>query len=329
MNNSSGAGLSEHGESGRTRRGDAPRNAPPFRPRLLAPRWWPTWLALGAVWLLCWLPIPLLLALGEGLGWTFGQVSRRRRHIVRTNLRLCFPRLAAAEREALADAHFKALGAGAVEAALAWFAPDWRLRGRFTIEGREHLERALASGRGLLLLTGHFTTLEIGARGVCTAAGLPFHAMYRPYSNAVLDFFMHRWRERRSGLPALPREDLRAIVKAMRQGRAIWYAPDQTLGGREHVFVPFFGEPVQMLTATSRLAQMGRALVLPYFPAREGSRYRLRFLPPLEDFPSGDDAADARRVNELIEQGVRAALPQYFWVHRRFKKRPPGMAKAY
>lgn len=304
-------------------------SAPPFTARLLSPRWWPTWIALGLVRLLVLLPIPLLLALGEGLGTVIGRLAGSRRRVVLINLQACFPDMGEAERAALASAHFAALGRGLFETALAWFASDARLQPRFEVAGREHLEAARASGQGLLLLTGHFSTLEIGARIVCSTAGLPFHAMYRPYDNPVMDYFMHRWRERRSGLPALPREDLRRLVKTLRAGKAIWYAPDQTLDAQFSVFAPFFGVPTLSITATARLAKMGRARVLPYMPERTARGWRVRFLPVLEDFPGEDEQIDATRVNQVLEQGVRASMAEYFWVHRRFKRRPPGMPRLY
>jgi KDO2-lipid IV(A) lauroyltransferase len=229
----------------------------------------------------------------------------------------------------LVTAHFEALGRGLFETALAWFASDRRLNPRFEVEGREHLDAALATGQGLLLLTGHFSTLEIGARIVCSYLGVPFHAMYRPYSNALMDYFMHRWRERRSGLPALPREDLRRLVKALRDGRAIWYAPDQTLDPRMSVFAPFFGMPAPSLIATARLARMGRARVLPFFPQRTPSGWKVRFYPMLENFPGEDDVEDATRVNRALEQGILQAMPEYFWIHKRFKRRLPGTPRIY
>lgn len=302
--------------------------APTLQARHFHPRTWPTWLGIGLIWLLSWLPLPLLRGLGAVLGWLAGRLLRSRRHIVRVNLQLCFPQQSPREIEAACDAHFRDLGAGVFESAAAWFAPDWRLRRWGQVEGLEHLDAAQADGSGVLLLTGHFTTLEIGARFVCLAQR-PFHAMYRPYSNAVLDYFMHHWREGRSGLPALPRDDLRQLVKALRQGHAIWYAPDQTLDPRISVYAPFFGVPVGTITATSRLAQMGRAKVVPYFPERRGGRYIVRFHPALENFPSGDELADAARINQVIEQGILAAPSQYFWVHRRFKRVPPGTPNPY
>lgn len=304
-------------------------SAPPFRAALLFPRHWPTWLLIGLMRLISLLPVAFLIAFGSGLGRLVGALAGRRRRIIRINLRLCFPQLGEDEIERLMGEHFAALGAGVFEAVLAWFASDARLLPRFEVHGREHLDAAVASGQGLLLLTGHFTTLEIGARVVCSSAGLPFHAMYRPYSNELMDYFMHRWRGRRSGRPALPRNDLRKLVRALRDGESIWYAPDQALDRAMSVFVPFFGVPTLSLAATSRLARMGRARVLPYFPQRIGSRWRITFLPMLEDFPGPDETADAARINRVLEEGIRAALPQYFWVHRRFKARPPGEPRLY
>lgn len=302
--------------------------APPFRWSFLGPRYWPAWLGAAVLRLLCLLPLPLLVRLGEGLGWLFGRLAPGRRRIARINLSACFPDLADAEIERRADAHFRALGAGIFEACLAWWASDARLRRHGEVVGLEHLERARADGTGVLLLTGHFTTLELGARYLLVA-GTPFHAMYRPIKNPLFDYLMHRWRSNIAKLPALPRDELRPLVRALREGRAVWYGPDQTLDRREGVFVPFFGVPVLMVTATSRIAQLGRARVVPYFPQRVGTRYRITILPALEDFPSGDDDADAARVIRAIEDGVRQAPEQYFWVHRRFKVRPPGAPAMY
>jgi Kdo2-lipid IVA lauroyltransferase/acyltransferase len=301
--------------------------APPFRWAFLAPRYWPVWFGVALLRLLTLLPVPVLIPLGEGIGWLFGRLVPSRRHVVRVNLRACFPEQPAHTLEQRIDEHFRALGAGVFEACLAWWASDARLRRHSEVIGLEHLDAALADGSGVLLLTGHFTTLELCARRV--AMDRPLHAMYRPIKNPLVDFLMHRWRAKVAGLPAMPREELRPLVRALRQGRIVWYGPDQTLDRREGVFVPFFGVPTLMITATARLAGMGRARIVPYFPQRIGSRYRITVLPALEGFPSGDDAADAARIMQVIEQGVRAAPAQYFWVHRRFKVRPAGAPKLY
>lgn len=303
-------------------------SAPPFKLAFLGPRFWPTWLGLALLWLLSWLPIPLAIGAGKGLGWLLGHILRSRRHVTRVNLKLCFPELDEVTRERMVDEHFMSLGAGAFEAALGWFAPDWRLRSRGEVVGLEHLRAAMADGSGIMLLTGHFTTLEIGARYLCLA-GVKFHAMYRPIKNQLIDFFMHRWRESRSGLPALPKDDLKKLVRGLRDGHCIWYGPDQSLDVRNAVHVPFFGIPTLTLTATSKLASLGRAKVVPYFPARLNGRYRVTFLPALENFPSNDEAADATMINKMLEAGIRIAPAQYFWSHRRFKHPPADMPNPY
>lgn len=305
-----------------------PPESPALPRALLHPRWWLAWLLLGAGRALCGLPVGALLALGSGLGWLVWRLLPSRRRIVRINLRLCFPALDEPTIVRLVEAHFRALGMGLFEALLAWLAPDDKLRGRITVQGIEHLDAAQADGSGVLLLTGHFTQLEMAARGICLAQR-PFHAMYRPADNAFVDWWMHRWRAERSGLPALPKDDLKGLLRALRSGHAVWYGPDQTLEVPGAIFVPFFGVPTLTLTATAKLATMGRAKVVPFFGERRDGRYIVTVQPALESFPSGDDAADARRINALIEDAVLKCPEQYFWTHRRFKHRPPGAEDVY
>lgn len=313
-------------------RPDTAPEVAPIPAALWAPRWWPAWIGLALLWLLAWLPIPLTRALGCVLGELFHALVPSRRRIVRTNLRLCFPELDEAARRRLARQHFRALGMGFLEVPLAWFASDRRLRRLVDVEGAEHLRAAQADGSGVLLLTGHFTTMELGCRLV-HLAGFPFHGMYRPADSPFADYWMRRLREARLGLPMVPKADLKAVIRRLRRGGRVWYGPDQTLDVANAVFVGFFGQPALTLTATSRLAGMGRARVVPYYPQRTGSwwrgRYRIVFQPAFDIFPSGDDAADARRVNASLEQAIRAVPEQYFWVHRRFKASPPGCGNRY
>ena len=303
---------------------------PPFRPVLIAPRHWPVWLGLGLMRLLHGLPIRVQLQLGEWLGALVARVVPGRRRVVAANLKVAFPDLTHDERRKRLHAHFRAVGRGAFETAIAWWSSDARLAAHGSVQGLEHLRALAEKKQGALLLTGHFTTLELGARFLAIA-GVDFHAMYRPYENPVMDYLMHRWRQRRSRLPALPREELRPLVKSLREGRLVWYAPDQTLDARVSVYVPFFGKDVLTIVATSKLAAMGRAAVVPYFPAYLGQgRYRVVVEAPLADFPGPDEVADAARVNTVLEDGIRAHGPaEYFWVHRRFKAVPPGQPDIY
>jgi KDO2-lipid IV(A) lauroyltransferase len=306
-------------------------SALPLRPipkRLYALQWWPAWFGLGFLRLLAILPLPLLRSLGAGLGELVHALVASRRRIVRINLRLCFPELDERTRRKLARAHFRALGMGFMEMLAAWFASDRSLRRLTEFEGLEHVRAAAADGRGVLLLTGHFTTMELGCRLVALA-GVPFHGMYRRADNPFVEYWMLRLREARLGLPMVPKEDLKGVVRLLRSGARVWYGPDQVLEVASSDFVEFFGQPARTLTATSRLARLGRARVVPYFPRRVNGRYRVRFLPALEHFPGNDERADARRINALLEEAIRAAPEQYFWVHRRFKDGPPGRADPY
>ncbi len=295
---------------------------------LFHPRYWPTWLGLGLMWCLAQLPFAWQLAIGRGLGLLSERVSPRRKRIAAINLALCFPDKSEAERRALLHGHFVSLGIGAVETAMSWWTPAARLRKRVQIEGLEHLQRAHEAGKGVILLSGHFTTLEIGGRLLALHA--PFHVHYREHKNPVFEAVMKRAREARFE-KAIPRGNMRAMVRSLKENTAVWYAPDQNYGAEHSVFVPFFGVPAATITATSRLARMTGAAVVPFFQERlPGTRgYRLTLLPALTDFPSDDDAADAARVNGIIEDAIRRAPEQYLWTHRRFKTRPPGAAPVY
>lgn len=303
---------------------------PAFRSALLAPRHWPVWLGLGLMRLLHLLPLRAQLQLGEWLGALVARLLPSRRRIVAANLKVAFPDHTHEQRRQMLHAHFRDLGRGGFEAAIAWWSSDARIAGSGLVEGLENLRAVQDQGQGALLLTGHFTTLELGARFL-TLAGVEFHAMYRPYENPVMDYLMHHWRQRRSKLPALPREELRPLVRALREGRAVWYAPDQTLDPRISVYVPFFGKNVATIVATSKLAAMGRAAVVPYFPVYLGrGRYRVVIEPALTAFPGTDETADAARINRVLEDGIRRYAPTaYFWVHRRFKSVPPGEPDIY
>ncbi len=303
---------------------------PAFRPALIAPRHWPVWIGLGLMRLLHLLPLRVQLKLGEGLGALVSRLLPGRRRIVAANLWVAFPERTHEQRRELLHTHFRALGRGVFEAAIAWWSSDARIAKAGIVEGLENLRAVQGKGQGALLLTGHFTTLELGARFL-TLAGVEFHAMYRPYENPVMDYLMHHWRQRRSKLPALPREELRPLVRSLREGRAVWYAPDQTLDPKISVYVPFFGKNVATIVATSKLAAMGRAAVVPYFPAYLGhGRYRVVIEPALVNFPGPDEVADAARINQVLEAGIRTYAPaEYFWVHRRFKSVPRGEPDIY
>ena len=285
---------------------------------LLHPRYWPTWFALGALRLFEPLPFGLLVWLGRRVGDVMLLLPLSFVRVARRNLELCFPEKSDQERYAILREHFRSIGIGLFETAIAWWSPDERIRKLTRLEGEEHLQAALAAGKGALRLSAHFTTLEIGARALC--ARVATNIMYRPTSNAVLENFLSRNRSLRAKR-AIPRDDIRTLIGALKANEPVWYAPDQSYRKKGAEMVPFFGIPAATNTATSRLARMTGAAVLPYFPERlPGSQgYRMVIHPMLDNFPSESPVADAERFNRLIEAHTRHVPAQYLWIHRRFK----------
>ena len=295
---------------------------------LLKPRYWTTWLALGLLRLFEPLPYSVHVALGRAIGNLLSILPLNFVRIARRNLELCFPEKSADERQRILREHFRSVAIGLFETAMSWWSSDARIRSLGTLHGQEHLDAALARGRGVILLSAHFTTLEIGARSL-TARG-PTNIMYRPTSNLVLERFLAINRSKHAKR-AIPRDDIRTLISALKNNEAVWYAPDQAYRKKGAEMVPFFGIPAATNTATSRLARMTGAAVLPYFverlPKSEG--YRLTILPALENFPSDSPANDAQRFNELIEAHARHVPAQYLWIHRRFKGLTPDYPNYY
>ncbi len=285
------------------------------------PAYWPTWAGLGLLRLLALLPAPVLGRVGDGLGMLLWALVPDRRHIVRTNLRLAFADHTAAERRRLERAHFRSAARGVLEGALAWWAPLERLAPYYTIEGLEHLEAAREHGRGVILLMPHYTTMEMCGRIISDHVP-DFHPIYKPTKDAAFNTAMIRVRS--SGVAGLLRnDDMRGILRTLRAGNVVWYAPDQDFGREGSVFAPFMGVPASTLTMTARLARTSGAPVVPLHCERlPGNRWHVRLEPALKGFPSGDDAADAARINRVIEEQVVRAPEQYLWLHRRFKTRP-------
>lgn len=286
------------------------------------------WVGLGLLRLVCLLPVPAALAVGRTLGRIVHLFWRSRRAIVRRNIELCFPELSAAERDALAFEHFKAIGMSMIETGLARWAPIERLEPITELIGLEHLQNALESGRGVILLSAHFTTLEIMGR-VLAVNTAPFDCVYRKNRSDFVTEIQRSGREK-SAERSIEKRDIKRMVRALRQGRAVWYAPDQSYHRKGSVIVEFFGVPCAHTTATSTLARLGDAAVIPFLPERrpDGS-YVMHLLPPFEDFPSDDLVADTKRYVDVLEEHIRRVPEQYFWMHRKFKNLPDGYPDYY
>jgi KDO2-lipid IV(A) lauroyltransferase len=291
-------------------------------------RYWPTWTGIAVLWCLSHLPYSWQLAIGRRIGIVFHHLAKRRRSIAAVNLSLCFPELPMNERDSIVANQFVSMGIGVMEMAMSWWAPGRRLKTLARIDGLQHLQAALDRGKGIILLSAHFTTLEIGGR--LLAGYTPLHVMYRAHKNAAFDLIMKSARIRHFGT-AIPREDLRQVLRSLRHNTPVWYAPDQDYGTAQSVFADFFGIPAASITATSRLARVSGAAVVPFFQTRlpDGQGYQLKLYPPLDDFPGESVEADTRRINSIIEARIREQPDQYLWVHRRFKTRPNGEPDVY
>ncbi|MAT84061.1 MAG: lipid A biosynthesis lauroyl acyltransferase [Gammaproteobacteria bacterium] len=298
------------------------------RPGPFSPRVWGAWLVVAAAWLVARLPLAWLLGLGQGVGLAGYRLARHRRHVTEVNLALCFPDLPPRERARLARESFRHAGVSLAEMVRVWLAPRRSLAARFEIHGVEHLERARAAGRGVILLAGHFSCIDVASGPV--SALTPMDVIYRENKNPVWEWLQVHGR-RHYFDHVIEREDTRRMLRNLRAGHVVWYAADQDYGRRHSVFAPFFGRQAATITATARLARFNGSPVLLISQHRDlASRtWEVRFHPPLEDFPTGDDAADAARVNAVIEAAVRRHPEQYLWAHRRFKTRPPGEPDPY
>lgn len=290
-------------------------------PNLMAPSNWPTWIGVGLFWLLGQLPWGLLLALGRGVGRLSWFLARKRRHIAETNIRLCFPELSDKEQRALAKASIVSTGEAMIEMAGAYFNHRVDLSDKLTVKGFAHVDNAQAQDKGVILLGMHLNSIDVASHLIGKV--LSVNAVYRPNDNPVMDRVINQGRG--PNVNPISKHDLRQMLQRLRKGEVVWYAPDQDYGREQAVYVPFFGQTACTITATSRLAKMGRAEVIPFAHYRlPGGRYEIVFGKPLPNFPSDDEVADTILVNLTIENYVREHPEQYLWVHRRFKHQPDG-----
>jgi KDO2-lipid IV(A) lauroyltransferase len=283
----------------------------------LRPKYWPTWIGLSILRSIERLPYAAQRRVGSALGLLIRYLPLAYVRIARRNIELCLPELSAQEQATLLARHCQSLGMGLCETATTWWSDDERVNGLAEVQGLEHLRAALAKGRGAILIGGHFTTIEIATRILGTV--VPMNVVYRPTKNALLSRTMHA-SFCRHGKP-IPHDDIRAMIRALRNNEAVWYAPDQSYRNKGAAMVDFFGIPAATTTATSRLARISGAAVLTYFPERlpGTAGYRVVIGPAFEDFPSADVVRDVERFNALLQAQIRKIPEQYLWMHRRFK----------
>lgn len=300
-----------------------------FRTAYFHPRYWLTWLGIAALYLVTLLPYPLIRRIGFTLGRLFMRIGKRRVKIAERNLELCFPDMSREARAQILQENFESTGMAVMETGMAWFWPDWRVKKIFQVEGLEHMRQAQAEQRGVLLIGVHFLTLELGAR----VFGMynPGVGVYRPNDNPLMDW-LQTWGRLRSNKYMIDRKDVKGMIRALRAGEIIWYAPDHDYGPRRSVFVPLFAvDKAATTTGTSILMQAADPALVAFAPIRnkDGSGYRLVISPAIQGFPMDDEVAAAVFMNRVVEKEILRAPGQYMWLHRRFKTRPEGESSLY
>ncbi len=283
-------------------------------------------LLVALMWLLHWLPLPALRALGAALGRLLFALAKRRRKITLTNLRLCFPELGEDELQKLARRHFIAFARAFLDRTLGWWASPARLRRLIRITGQEHLRDP--DGRPIIILAPHFVGLDAGGTRVSMDAHVV--SVYSNQKNPVFNRVLLNGRLRFNSPLLLSRQDgMRKAVKAMKEGLPFYYLPDMDFGPQDSIFVPFFGVPAATIPAVSRLARLTGARIVPCITRQVPDGYETTLQAPWTDFPGESVEADTARMNRFIEDEARTMPEQYYWLHKRFKTRPPGEASLY
>lgn len=302
---------------------------PRFRLRFLSPRNWAAWLLLAVVGLCVVLPRPVSAFIGARLGDLYRRSSKKRRNVVDVNLRLCFPELSATERARLSRQHFRIYGQCLIDMGLIWWASKKFLDRYIQIEGLDHYRAELGRGRNVILLTGHFSALDIA--GPAISRHYPQVGLIKPINNDVVDHLMARGRQRFHGKVYLRDKGMRPIVKAVKAGYGFYYLPDEDFGPQKSVFVPFLATSSATITALSKLAKLTHAAVLPTSVSRISAKegYRIVIRPALENFPSDDAITDATSMNKALASMVAEAPEQYMWTFKFFKTRPDGEPSPY
>jgi KDO2-lipid IV(A) lauroyltransferase len=263
------------------------------------------------------LPFSAQRRVGTALGLLIRHLPLAYVRIAERNIELCLPELSAQERASLLDQHCQSLGMGLCETATTWWSTNEQVSQLAEVQGLEHLQAAFARGRGAILIGGHFTTIEIATRILGTV--VPLNMVFRATKNDLLSQIMHA-SFAQHGKP-IPHDDIRAMIRALKNNEAVWYAPDQSYRNKGAAMVNFFGIPAATTTATSRLARISGAAVLTFFPERLPglAGYRVVIGPAFENFPSGDVIQDVECFNALLQAQIRRIPEQYLWMHRRFK----------
>jgi lipid A biosynthesis lauroyl/palmitoleoyl acyltransferase len=296
---------------------------------MLFPKWWPTWLVLGFLRLTVYMPHLISEAIGSGFGNLFYWLNKKRRKVVRINLGLCFPEMTPAAKRQLMREHFRVYGRTFIDMGKIWWASEKYLERFIQFEGLEHYQRAREAGKQVILLTGHFVGIDVG--GPMISRHYRQIGLIKPIHNKVMDWALGRGRVRFGSRMLLRDDGMRPVVQAIKDGFGFSYVPDEDFGPERSVFVPFLGTRAPTLTSVGKLARMTNATVIPCFVWRQSAwhGYLVKMHPPLDNFPSGDDIADATRVRQVLAEAVREHPEQYMWTFKFFRSQPDGKPSPY
>lgn len=300
-----------------------------FTPSLLTPRHWLTWCGVAVLFVLAWLPWQVRARLGKRLGNWIYQHNRKRRHIVATNLGLCFPTQTPQQREQIVIAHLQEYACALLDYSLLFFRSRAWLYQRTQIEGREHIDQAIANGQNVILLLGHSVWLEFAP--LVIGQHYRAYGSYKPFHNPVFNWLIARSRLRDVETVVAREEGMLKLVRTLAPGRLLFFLPDEDHGAKNSVFAPFFGVEKATLTTPARLAKLGKAVVLPIMAYRlpQSKQYCIRIAPPLVAFGTQEPRQDAYALNTALEQLIRVQPQQYMWVLKLFRTRPNGEAAVY
>ncbi len=293
---------------------------------IINPRNWPAAAGLGCLWLVNLLPFSIKIRFGKRLGQLLFYVLRRRRHIAAVNLKLCFPDLSAQQHATLIRECYRNLGAGLMETAMGWWTNESKIHPMVSFEGREHLDEAIAQGKGVILIGAHFSSLDLGPKLI--NKHYQIHAVYRRQKNALVNYALEQGRSA-AGVELIDSHDVRQVVRRIRQGNIVWFAPDHDMGARMSVFAPFFKHDAATITATGKFARMtgAPAIFVANHRNADDSGYTVRLAPVSADLAAADEVTCATVINATIAQHILIDPAQYYWFHRKFKTQP-GLPKA-
>lgn len=290
------------------------------------PKFIPTWILIALMKLGAKLPFAAQVFIGRIMGDFLYLILTRFRKIALINIERCFTDKNSSQIKHLARQHFRAIGISIFETANAYFATDDKIQQNISIHNAHHLNNALEEKQGIILLAAHFMPLMLGGRILLLKH--PIANIYRPQNNALFNKIMCENLTKHGAL-MVKAKNMRAIIKSIKSGLPIWYAPDQDLGEKNSVFAPFFNIQTATLTITARLAKIPNTVVIPYSFVRTENGWRMDFDAPLSDYPTNNALKDATTTNQILQTQILKTPEQYLWIHRRFKTRPKNEKSFY